>query len=94
MLAPVHQRIGDKQIPAGNFNRIVDLVNGEAPQFDPNEFEEEKTPDGTSVRLVNSGVVAACIPDARLRVVDCGHLCLLTRAGILGPEIEDFLATT
>ena len=50
--------------------------------------------DDPIVRLVNSRMLAACIPDARLRVVDCGHLFLLTRAAILAPEIEEFLAAT
>ena len=48
--------------------------------------------DDPIVRLVNSRVLAARIPDARLRVVDCGHLFLLTRARVLAPEIEEFLA--
>jgi poly(3-hydroxyalkanoate) depolymerase len=48
--------------------------------------------DDPIVRLVNARVLAARIPHARLRVVDCGHLFLLTRARVLAPEIEDFLA--
>ncbi len=48
--------------------------------------------DDPIIRLVNCRVLAACIPDARLRVVDCGHLFLLTRAAVLAPEIEEFLA--
>jgi len=48
--------------------------------------------DDPIVPLINARVLAACIPNARLRVVDCGHLFLLTRATALGPEIETFLS--
>jgi poly(3-hydroxyalkanoate) depolymerase len=48
--------------------------------------------DDPIIRLCNCRVLANCIPDSRLRVVDCGHLFLLTRASVLAPEIEDFLA--
>ena len=48
--------------------------------------------DDPIVRLINSRILAALIPNAKLRVIDCGHLFLLTRARTLGPEIEDFLA--
>ena len=47
--------------------------------------------DDPIVPLINARILAARIPDARLRVVDCGHLFLLTRARVLAPEIEDFL---
>ncbi len=47
--------------------------------------------DDPIVPLINARVLAARIPDARLRVVDCGHLFLLTRARVLAPEIEEFL---
>ena len=47
--------------------------------------------DDPIVPLINARILAARIPDARLRVVDCGHLFLLTRAGVLAPEIEEFL---
>jgi poly(3-hydroxyalkanoate) depolymerase len=48
--------------------------------------------DDPIVPLVNAKILAARIPDARLRVVDCGHLFLLTRAKVLAPEIEEFLS--
>jgi poly(3-hydroxyalkanoate) depolymerase len=48
--------------------------------------------DDPIVPLVNGRILAARIPDARLRVVDCGHLFLLTRAKVLAPEIEAFLS--
>jgi poly(3-hydroxyoctanoate) depolymerase len=48
--------------------------------------------DDPIVPLINSRILAAGIPGARLRVVDCGHLLLLTRARVLAPEIEEFLA--
>ncbi len=47
--------------------------------------------DDPIIPLVNARVMAARIPNARLRVVDCGHLFLLTRARRLVPEIESFL---
>ena len=37
-------------------------------------------------------MLAACIPNSRLRVVECGHLFLLTRAKTLAPQIEVFLS--
>jgi poly(3-hydroxyalkanoate) depolymerase len=48
--------------------------------------------DDPIIPLVNARVLAGCIPDARLRIVDCGHLFLLTRASVLAPEIEAFLS--
>jgi poly(3-hydroxyalkanoate) depolymerase len=48
--------------------------------------------DDPIVPLVNARILAARIPNARLRVVDCGHLFLLTRAKVLAPEIEEFLS--
>lgn len=50
--------------------------------------------DDPIVPLVNARILAACIPDAQLQVVDCGHLFLLTRARVLAPQIEAFLAGT
>ena len=50
--------------------------------------------DDPLVPLVNAKIIAACIPDSRLRVVDCGHLFLLTRAKVLAPEIEGFFNPT
>ena len=47
--------------------------------------------DDPIVPLINARLLAARIPDSQLRVVDCGHLFLLTRAEALAPEIEDFL---
>jgi len=48
--------------------------------------------DDPIVPLVNGRILAARIPNARLRVVNCGHLFLLTRAKVLAPEIEAFFA--
>ncbi|MCZ6829415.1 MAG: poly(3-hydroxyalkanoate) depolymerase [Gammaproteobacteria bacterium] len=48
--------------------------------------------DDPIVPLINARMLTAKIPRAKLRVVDCGHLFLLTRASILAPEIEQFLA--
>jgi poly(3-hydroxyalkanoate) depolymerase len=48
--------------------------------------------DDPLIPLVNAKILAACIPNSRLRVVDCGHLFLLTRAKTLAPEIEAFLS--
>jgi poly(3-hydroxyalkanoate) depolymerase len=50
--------------------------------------------DDPLVPLVNAKIIAARIPDSRLRVVDCGHLFLLTRAKVLAPEIEGFFNPT
>ncbi|MEH6584540.1 MAG: poly(3-hydroxyalkanoate) depolymerase [Halioglobus sp.] len=47
--------------------------------------------DDPIIPLVNAKIMAARIPGSQLRVVDCGHLFLLTRARVLAPEIEDFL---
>lgn len=47
--------------------------------------------DDPIIPLINGRILAARIPDARLRVVNCGHLFLLTRASSLAPEIEEFL---
>ena len=49
--------------------------------------------DDPIIPLVNARIMAARIPRAHLRVVDCGHLFLLTRAQRLAPEIEEFLAS-
>jgi len=48
--------------------------------------------DDPIIPLVNARILSARIPRAKLRIVDCGHLFLLTRASILAPEIEQFLA--
>ncbi len=44
------------------------------------------------LRPITAKIMAARIPDSILRIVDCGHLFLLTRAGVLAPEIERFFA--
>jgi poly(3-hydroxyalkanoate) depolymerase len=49
--------------------------------------------DDPIIPLINGRVLAARIPDARLRIVDCGHLFILTRAEVLAPEIEQFLGS-
>jgi poly(3-hydroxyalkanoate) depolymerase len=46
--------------------------------------------DDPIIPNVNGRILAARIPNARLRIVDCGHLFLLTRAAVLAPEIEQF----
>jgi poly(3-hydroxyalkanoate) depolymerase len=46
--------------------------------------------DDPIIPLVNARLMAARIPNSVLRVVDCGHLFLLTRAKILAPEIEEY----
>ena len=43
--------------------------------------------DDPIVPLINARILAARIPDARLRVVDCCHLFLLTRAKVLTANI-------
>lgn len=48
--------------------------------------------DDPIIPMVNARIMAARIPDCRLRVVDCGHLFLLTRAKVLAPEIEAFFS--
>lgn len=48
--------------------------------------------DDPIIPLVNAKILAARIPRARLQVVDCGHLFLLTRAKVLAPEIEAFFS--
>jgi poly(3-hydroxyalkanoate) depolymerase len=48
--------------------------------------------DDPLIPMINARVMAARIPDSMLRVVDCGHLFLLTRAKVLAPEIESFFA--
>jgi len=50
--------------------------------------------DDPIIPLINGRILAARIPHARLRIVNCGHLFLLTRAAVLAPEIERFLALT
>ena len=50
--------------------------------------------DDPIIPLINARILAARIPNSRLRVVDCGHLFLLTRARVLAPEIERFFGCT
>jgi poly(3-hydroxyalkanoate) depolymerase len=49
--------------------------------------------DDPIIPLINARVIAARLPHSRLRVVDCGHLFMLTRAETLAPEIEAFFAS-
>ena len=49
--------------------------------------------DDPIIPLFNARVMHARIPNSELKVVDCGHLFLLTRANILAPEIEHFFAS-
>ena len=48
--------------------------------------------DDPIVPPANGRILAALIPRARLMMVDCGHLCMLTRASEVGAEVERFLA--
>lgn len=48
--------------------------------------------DDPLIPLINGRLLASRIPNARLRIVNCGHLFLLTRAKILAPEIESFFS--
>lgn len=47
--------------------------------------------DDPIIPLANGKVLASRIPNATLRIVDCGHLFILTRARALAPEIQSFL---
>ena len=49
--------------------------------------------DDPIVPMLNAQVLHACIPNSELKVVDCGHLFLLTQAETLAPEIERFFAS-
>ncbi len=49
--------------------------------------------DDPIVPTANARILAALIPRARLMMVDCGHLCMLTQAREVGAEVERFLAT-
>jgi pimeloyl-ACP methyl ester carboxylesterase len=48
--------------------------------------------DDPIVRLVNAKFLAWIIPNARLHVVDDGHLFLISRADDVAPVIKTFLA--
>jgi len=48
--------------------------------------------DDPIVPLINAKFLAGAIPNAKLHVVDDGHLFLVTRAREVGPIIEGFLA--
>lgn len=47
--------------------------------------------DDPIIPNVNAKILAALIPKAKLVMVDCGHLFLLTRARQLAPIIQEFL---
>ncbi len=47
--------------------------------------------DDPIIPLANARIMAALLPDARLRVYPDGHLGLLTRAAELAPVVSDFL---
>ena len=47
--------------------------------------------DDPIIPLANARIMAALLPDARLRVYPDGHLGLLTRSGELVPVISEFL---
>ncbi len=47
--------------------------------------------DDPIIPLANARIMAALLPDARLRVYSDGHLGLLTRSGELVPVVSDFL---
>lgn len=44
------------------------------------------------IRNVNARVMAALIPNARLVLVDCGHMFLLTHTTLVMKEVREFLA--
>lgn len=48
--------------------------------------------DDPIIPNINAKILARLIPNARLLLVDCGHLFLLTRARELAPVIKDFLS--
>ena len=48
--------------------------------------------DDPIVPMLNAHILHARIPNAELKIVDCGHLFLLTQAEILAPEIEGFFS--
>lgn len=48
--------------------------------------------DDPLISDINAKVLAKLIPDAKLHMVNCGHLFLLTRARQLAPIINDFLS--
>jgi poly(3-hydroxyalkanoate) depolymerase len=47
--------------------------------------------DDPIIPLANARLMAALLPDARLRVYPDGHLALLTRSGELAPVVSEFL---
>jgi poly(3-hydroxyalkanoate) depolymerase len=49
--------------------------------------------DDPIVPLVNGRLLAALIPNARLHVIDDGHLFLVSRAGEVGPLVRDFVTS-
>lgn len=48
--------------------------------------------DDPLVPEINGRTLAAMIPGAKLMVVDCGHLCFLTRARRVGAVVKRFLS--
>lgn len=48
--------------------------------------------DDPIIPTINAKILARLIPDARLLIVDCGHLFLLTRSRELAPAIKQFLS--
>ena len=48
--------------------------------------------DDPIVPVANGTLLAGLIPNASLLVVDCGHLCMLTRARRVGAVVTRFLA--
>jgi poly(3-hydroxyalkanoate) depolymerase len=47
--------------------------------------------DDPLIPKINARVLAAMIPNAQLRMVDCGHLFLITRAKEIAPGLQRFL---
>jgi poly(3-hydroxyalkanoate) depolymerase len=47
--------------------------------------------DDPLVPKINGRILAAMIPNARLHLVDCGHLFLITRAQQIAPNLQEFL---
>jgi len=49
--------------------------------------------DDPIVPTINARIMQRLIPDARLSVLDCGHLFLVSRAAASARIVDDFLTT-
>lgn len=48
--------------------------------------------DDPLVPAINARIMKSLIPDARLAILDCGHLFLMTQGELVTPVVRDFLA--